>query len=309
MGTQVVTFNPTQLPAFAKSATLGELAKNLSGGGGFSKRISIRGGVFRLIDAGKEISKIDDRHLDVVICAAAPKISRIYYAGTYVEGENKAPDCWSADGLNPDESVKEKQAAVCADCPQNVKGSGQGDSRACRFSQRLAVVLANDIAGQVMQLQLPAQSIFGKGEAENRPLQAYARFLAAQKINPDMVVTRLKFDTDSATPKLFFSATRWLTDSEYQTVGEQAQSDDAQQAVVMQVFQVDTASGEAAPVDKPVLPGRAPKAAKEPSKKPEEEPVAAAPTKREKPNGAPPVGPKAALEQLVSAWAGTDDED
>jgi len=66
----------------------------------------------------------------------------------------------------------------------NVKGSGQGESKACRFSQRLAVVFANDIGGDVMQLQLAATSIFGKEEGDKRPLQAYARYLAAQNVQP-----------------------------------------------------------------------------------------------------------------------------
>jgi hypothetical protein len=89
-------------------------------------------------------------------------------------------------------------------CPQNIKGSGQGESRACRFNQRLAVVLANDLNGDVLQLQLPATSIFGKAEGDNHPLQSYARLLAAQSISPEMVVTRMKFDTQKESPKLFF---------------------------------------------------------------------------------------------------------
>ena len=112
---ELTTFNPSKLPAFAKSAELSSLAKSLAGGDGVSqKRISTKGGVFRLIAGGKEIAAIDDRHLDVVIVQAAPKISRTYYAGTYEEGANSAPTCWSADGDTPDASIDEPQAASCA---------------------------------------------------------------------------------------------------------------------------------------------------------------------------------------------------
>ncbi len=237
----LTTFNPSQLPAFARKGELSEIAKALTGGGtGTSmKRISTKGGVFRLIAGGKEVAAIDDRHLDVVIVNAAPKVSRTFYAGQFVEGQATAPTCWSADGDLPDSSIKEPQSKSCATCPQNIKGSGQGDSRACRFSQRLAVVLANDIEGDVMQLTLAATSIFGKEDGDKRPLQAYARYLAAQSISPETLVTRLKFDTKAAVPKLFFQPVRWLDDTEFETVTAKGQTEDAKRAVTMTVAQTD----------------------------------------------------------------------
>jgi hypothetical protein len=250
----LASFNPNQTPAFARKGELSALTKSLTGGagGGNSKRISIKGGVFRLMADGKEITSIDDRHLDVVIVNAAPKISRTFYAGQYVEGETKGPDCWSADGDKPDASIEEPQASDCASCPMNVKGSGQGDSKACRFSQRLAVVLANDIQGDVMQLTLAATSIFGKEEGDKRPLQAYARYLAAQSINPETLVTRLRFDTKAAVPKLFFQPVRWLEDDEYAVAVKKGESTEAKMAVTMSVSK---------PVDKPLaLEGAKPKA-------------------------------------------------
>ena len=237
----LTTFNPSQLPSFARKGELSSIAKALTGGGtGASmKRISTKGGVFRLIAGGKEVAAIEDRHLDVVIVNAAPKVSRTFYAGQFVEGQATAPNCWSADGDLPDASVTEPQAKSCATCPQNVKGSGQGDSRACRFSQRLAVVLANDIEGDVMQLTLAATSIFGKEDGDKRPLQAYARYLAAQNISPETLVTRLKFDTKAAVPKLFFQPVRWLDDTEFATITDKGQSDEAKKAITMTVSQTD----------------------------------------------------------------------
>jgi hypothetical protein len=261
---ELANFNATQAPAFARKGELSALAKSLTGGtgGGSTKRISIKGGVFRLMADGKEITSIDDRHLDVVIVNAAPKISRTFYAGQYVEGETKGPDCWSADGDKPDASVEEPQASDCASCPMNVKGSGQGDSKACRFSQRLAVVLANDVGGDVMQLQLAATSIFGKEEGEKRPLQAYARYLAAQSINPETLVTRLRFDTKAAVPKLFFQPLRWLEDDEYAVAVKKGESTEAKLAVTMSV---------AKPADKPLqLEGAKPKAKAAPVEEAEE---------------------------------------
>lgn len=300
----ITTFNPSQLPAFARKGELSDIAKALTGGTGVSsKRISTKGGVFRLVAGGKELASIDDRHLDVVIVNAAPKVSRTFYAGQYVEGQTTSPDCWSADGDKPDASAKDKQASTCATCPQNIKGSGQGETRACRFSQRLAVVLANDMEGDVMQLTLAATSIFGKDEGDDRrPLQAYARYLAAQNIGPEMVVTRLKFDTKAAVPKLFFRAVRWLDDVEYATVAEKGQSEDAKRAITMTVAQTDGVKPQM-----PALEGKKPVA------KPAVEAVEAEevdePEVRKETKAKPTAVPKKAgnLASVVDNWDADDE--
>jgi len=297
----VTLFQTGNLPAFAKNRELSAVAKALAGGGVQSgKRISIKGGVFRLVHDGKQIAAIEERYLDIVIVNAAEKISRTFYAGAW-DPENPAPpDCWSADGEKPDAKANAPQSPSCATCPQNIKGSGAGESRACRFNQRLAVVLANDIEGDVLQLQLPATSIFGKAEGDNYPLQAYARWLAAQSISPEMVVTRMKFDTNKESPKLFFRPVRWLTDSEHATAVEKGQSEDAKRAVTMTVAQVDKV--EAKPV---VLEGAPPSAKK--TTKPKEEPA----QEVEEPEvrkevSSPPAPKKNNLASVVADWD-TDD--
>jgi hypothetical protein len=294
---ELTTFNPSKLPAFAKSVELSSLAKSLAGGVGVSqKRISTKGGVFRLIAGGKEVAAIDDRHLDVVIVQAAPKISRTYYAGTYEEGANSAPTCWSADGDTPDASIDEPQAPSCANCPQNAKGSGLGDSRACRFSQRLAVVLANDMEGDIMQLTLAATSIFGKEDGDKRPLQAYARYLAAQSINPETLVTRMRFDTKAAVPKLFFQPMRWLSDEEYAICAKKGQSTEAKQAITMSV---------AKKKDEPIaLEGKKPTAKVEAASDDVDEPEVRKPAT--KPN-AVPAKKAGKLAEVIGEWE-TDDE-
>ncbi len=255
----VAIFNPGQLPAFAQKGELSATAKALAGGSGASgKRVSIKGGVFRLITDGKEVAALDERYMDVVIVNAAPKISRTFYAASYDENKPAPPDCWSADGTKPDASIKAPQATSCVNCPQNVKGSGQGDSRACRYGQKIAVVLANDIEGDVMQLQLSATSIFGDPDGENRPLQAHSRWLVAQGIDPTMLVTRLKFDTKAPVPKLFFKAMRWLTDDEYAVTKVKGESEEALKAITMTVFQQDGGTTVEAPA---AFAGTPPKAA------------------------------------------------
>lgn len=241
--TNIALFNPTNAPSFARNHELSETAKALTGGGvgNSSQRISIKGGVFRLLAGGKEMASIDERFLDVIIVKAAPKVSRIFYAKSY-DGDNiTGPDCWSNDGERPEASAENKQATTCMTCPQNIAGSGQGNSRACRYQQRLAVVLENNIEGAVLQLTLPATSVFGKEDGDKRPLQAFARNLALQNppISPEMIVTRMKFDTKAEAPKLHFAPSRWLTDEEYAIVKTQGDSDEAKRAVVMTVAAAD----------------------------------------------------------------------
>ena len=104
--------------------------------------------------------------MNIVIVNGGRHIARQFYAGKYVAGESSAPDCWSNDGTAPDASVEEPQAKTCEGCPQNIKGSGQGETRACRFKRRVAVILPEEVGGNnhgdIYQLEVASKSIFGK---------------------------------------------------------------------------------------------------------------------------------------------------
>jgi hypothetical protein len=286
------------LPSHLKALDLDDTTKALMGsGGGGAKRISIDGSVWRLLVNGKEIAQKEERNLNVVIVAASSKVSRTYYEGTYKKGQASAPNCWSADGDHPDKSVKEPQAKSCATCPQNVKGSGQGDTRACRFSQRIAVVLDNDISGDVFQLVLPSTSIFGEGEPGKWPLQTYAKMIAAKGVPITAVVTEMRFDTSSSTPKVVFKPVRFLEANEIENAIEQGKSSSAINAITMTVAQTDGVQKLEAPkVEAPKA--EAPKA--EPKVEAEEvdEPVKRS-AKKEEPT------PKKDLSKILSDW---DDE-
>jgi hypothetical protein len=289
------------IPAHLRQGT-DEMTRRLAGGGSGNKRISIRGNVFRMFVDGKEVAKSEERSMDIVIVNAAENVSRQYYEGVYKEGEAKAPDCWSADGIKPDPKAANVQSTACATCPMNIKGSGQGDSRACRYQQRLAVVMANNIENSdVYQLILPAQSLFGKGTGDKMPLQQYAKFLNGHGLGVRSVITEIRFDTNSATPKLTFRAVEPLDEDQFAIVVEKAESEDAINAITMSAAQMDGAKPAApklaapapapAPVVKPVL---------------EEEEDAPAPVVREK-KSAVPAAPANDLNSVLDAW-GDDDE-
>ena len=232
------------LPAHLKNLQLDATTKALMGGSGGTggKRISIRGNVFRMMVDGKEIAQNEDRAMNIIIAAANANVSRTFYAGTYQEGQAMAPTCWSNDGVTPDIKSEQPQASKCASCQQNIKGSGQGDSRACRFSQRLAVLLENDIRGDVYQLTLPAQSIFGAAENGKMPLQSYAKFLGSHGLPVTAVVTEMRFDTASATPRLTFKAVRPLNEEELAMTQDKGQSTEAKLAIAATAAQMDGAT-------------------------------------------------------------------
>jgi len=232
-----------ELPAYLQTAELDDATKALMGGGGSGalKRISIKGGVWRMMVNGKEVAKNEDRNLNVVIAAAAPKYARQFYAKAYSEGsEPTAPDCWSNDGEVPDAKANNPQAKRCVDCPQNVEGSsGSGKSRACKFQQRLAVLLANDIKGDIYALTLPSTSIFGEGAPNKWPIRTYSRMLGSKGIPVTAVVTEMRFDTEVSTPKITFRGLRTLKTEEHEIVIEKGKSEEAKRAITMTVADYD----------------------------------------------------------------------
>ena len=269
------------------------LAGTSDGGGLGARRISIKGGVFREFIGGKEFRVSEERSMNVVIVKAAPKVSRIYYAGSYTEGEAVSPACWSSDSQRPDEKVKEKQSATCLTCPQNIKGSGQGDSRACRYQQRLAVVVDGEVEkGEVYQLVLPPTSVFGDGEKGKLPLQAYARHLKNHGTPITGVVTEMRFDTASPTPKLVFKPVRPVTEDEFNKIQELKDSPAAVQAITLTVAQTDGVK------DKPSLKN----ALAAPVEKVAAEEVEAVEEPKKVPPKKAPVANEPKLEDLVGEW-------
>jgi len=190
--------------------------------GGFTgKKISLRDGVFRVMIDGVEVREYSDTTLKAIIIKAAP-ISRTYYAGEYDKANPSSPTCWSDDTRTgrPSEGVSEegRQSATCFDCQWNIKGSGVGDSRGCRFNQRIAVMLSNEEGGVVdptlFQIQLPATSVFGDNP-QRMSMQAYARHLNTHKTPLASVITELYFEKKRAIPKLLFRPLRAVTEDEF----------------------------------------------------------------------------------------------
>lgn len=234
--TSVIPFNSGNLPAHIARRAKGRSNNALTshvGNGGFPV-LSIKGKVFTLVkqDERKIITRELDGEqvpaaaLEVVIVAANPNLSKVWYKGGYEDGANSKPDCFSNDGIAPDDSVESPQAKKCATCPKNVWGSGSnGKGKACGDSRRVALS-APDQINEPMLLRVPAASL--------KPLAEYGKKLDNRGVGFESVVTKIKFDMEEATPKLVFVPVGFLDEDQVNQVDEIAKSDKVQQIIGLQ---------------------------------------------------------------------------
>lgn len=225
-------------PGLVGSAVDDDTRAVAGAGGSQSKRISIEGGVFRKVVGGKEVAKIEDRHMEVVFVKMAHTPNRQYYAEAYTKGQKISPTCWSSDAKVPDAEVKNPISESCEKCPMSVKGSGQsGKGSACRISWRTAVVLPGDPNGDVMQLVIPGASCFGEPKGNTRPFRPYIQYLANNNVSAGRLITKMQFDTDSSAPKLLFSAVGAVGEEHIPAIQAQGKSAAAERAVKLTVYQ------------------------------------------------------------------------
>jgi hypothetical protein len=295
-----ITLLNQDLPDFLQSAGVSELTKQLAGRTGV-KRIVPKNGIFRKVVGGEEMGKVKG-DLNVVVVNASPKVGRIFYAKQWsADAEPTAPDCFSNDGVAPDDGSANKQSDRCDSCEQNIKGSGMGNSKACRYSRRIAVVLEEDfgtsIEGSVYQMNLSSKSLFGDSVGDNtHPFESYTKYLSNNGKSLDYVVTQLSFNEDNDNQSILFTPTRFINKGEYAVTSKAAALPETQKLVVMTPYQADT-SGRATKLEAPKA--EAPKAKVEV----EEDDAVEVPKKREskKTVEATPASKKS-LDSVVAAW-------
>jgi hypothetical protein len=170
--------------------------------------------------------------MEAVIVGANPRLSKTWYAKAWTpDSEPQAPDCFSLDGIGPDPESTDPQNDLCASCPQNAWGSkvtptGQ-QIKACSDQKRLAIVAADDPEGPVYLLSVTPAALKG--------LNQYQKELSVRGIPPEIVKTKISFDTNASFPKLSFSFGGFL--------------DEGIQSIVDQLFgsdQVKEITGEVA---------------------------------------------------------------
>ena len=290
----VALFNQ-QLPDYLKEVEIDEVTRALTGGNTGVKRIALGNNKFILKVNGAEISKSNNSKMEIVIVNASPNVSRTFYAKAWDPKADAAPpDCWSNDGERPDASVKEPQSPMCMNCPQDIAGSGQGSTKACRKNRRIAVALAADLNGDVYQMTLQSKSIFydskKPGDLDHMPFDQYVRYVGSQGYNLNTLVTEMRFDEDSTVGKLFFRPVRFLEKDEWEVAKKQGETKTAKSAITMTVAQVDGVKKLEAPAVK-VEAGTVE--------------VIAEPTKRVEKKAAEPA-PKRDLKAVMGDWSNDD---
>lgn len=276
---------------------LSDLAKSLSTATTMRRIQTNTNGTFKRIVNGEQIGNAVRGEINVIILHALPKVSRIYYKEKYdPSGEPTLPNCWSNLGDKPEAGAGDKQHSNCAECPQNVKGSGDKGGRACRFQRRISVLVEGDASGDVYQFNIPAGSLFGKGTGNVHPFESYVKFLLANGESPDNVVTNISYDLNADTMELLFTPLRNISDEEYEIVRAAQSKPETKMYTMITVAQTDgvkkqpAAAKEAAPA----------KVAR--SVEPEDD-VVEEPVKRTAKKAEPPVQAKANLADVVSKWS------
>ena len=203
-----------------------------------TKRISLRGGVFRKIVGGKEVSTANSSVMNVIIIKMAHTPSRVYYKDSYEEGKRVSPVCWSNNSNKPDTEVRKPQAKSCHTCPSSVRGSGFGGvGTSCRISWRVAIVLANDPEGDILELVLPSNSCFGKEEKGKWPFKTYIQMLAGNNVSAGRIVTKMQFDPNSGFDRILFSPVSGVEEQHKEILVRQASSQAALSAIKLTVYQ------------------------------------------------------------------------
>ena len=228
--TAVTKFEEAKVPTFfrapAESATnaLAALAPTTF------PYLSIKGKRFAVVRNKEEtpIMRLDDEDtpanaIEIVLVNTAPTFCKVFYAAGYTEGAKDKPTCYSNDGLTPARDAAEKQADHCATCDHNAWGTGpNGKGKACSDSLRLAIAFVDSINDPIL-LRVPPASL--------KNITEYAAFLSRKGAPMEGLVTKLKFDSEEATPKLQFSAVRYLTEEQYNEALEVAKAPITQQII------------------------------------------------------------------------------
>jgi hypothetical protein len=300
-----ITVIDQDLPDFLQASGISELTKSLMGSTG-TKRIVPKNGIFRKEIGGKEMGKVKG-DLNVIIVNSSPKVGRIFYAAQWTpDAKPVPPDCFSNDGNVPDAGSANKQADRCDSCPQNIKGSGMGNSKACRYSRRIAVLLEDDfgtaLEGEVYQMNLASKSLFGESpSATEHVFESYVKYLGNNGKSLDWYITKLSFNENNDNQSILFSAVEHIKRHHYDVITKVGNTPEVQKLVTMTPFQAQTdgaAKLEAPKAEAPKSVAPAPKAAKvEAEEVPE-------PTKRESKKVEPPAPTaKRDLNSVLAAWS------
>lgn len=230
--TQLAILPPdqVQLPAYAMApATAAQVALrgSLDETGGISlRRITPDNGRFNFMINDNPVA--DPGPLNIVVVAFAPRMGRNFYAGAFVKGSSGSrPDCWSADGITPDDDVPAatKQSPSCATCPKSMKGSKIVDGRemaACALFQKIVVSPADKLGStnDIYLMQINATSVLSQNVPS--PYMSYRDYLSwfrqrnasGANVLPQHALTEISFVVRADAPNhMQFRIANWAPEA------------------------------------------------------------------------------------------------
>ena len=222
-GQQVATLDRNNLPAHLQGVTP-QAGNALDAGAGIGgPRLSIKGKQFRFIENDQERVHPFGQPLHVIMVIADPHegVAKNFYEGSYVEGEDQAPVCYSSDGVTPDAGAEKPQCSTCAACPHNkfgtsVKQDGtMGAGKACRDFKRVYVIPYDQPTSDVYEMRIPPTSF--------KPMQNYGRELSRAGVPLHGAVTTLNFTSDTS-PVLTFQFGGYVPGDAFAKINERVTS-------------------------------------------------------------------------------------
>ena len=127
--------------------------------------------------------------IDVVIVDHV--VAKQYFDSDYDEDNPVPPACFalkpSSKNIAPHDDAPDPQAEVCEDCWANEWASGRGRGKACKDKNRLALLHAEDLEGDLALLEVPVTS----GSAFNQYIKGLT---AAADLPCYAVMTRMTMD-------------------------------------------------------------------------------------------------------------------
>jgi hypothetical protein len=186
--------NTPALPAYLQSRQSQRVAEGAADGIGSSlpPHISIRGNNFTLVDAAGNKADVPTKYLDVCFVDRSEVVCKQYYENDFVDGADDPPTCWSANGVAPSIEASKPQAATCAVCDWNARGSDVSKLsgkpiKACRDEKWTAVILPL-YPTMVFQFKVTPGSF--------KAWKGYTDKFKGQQTDLSDVVTRLAFEKD-----------------------------------------------------------------------------------------------------------------
>jgi hypothetical protein len=117
-----------------------------------------------------------------------------------------------------------------------------GNSKSCRYSRRIAVLLEDDfgtaLEGEVYQMNLASKSLFGNSPTPTAHMfESYVKYLGNNGKSLDWYITKLSFNEDNDNQSILFSAVEHIKRSQYDVITRVGNTPEVQKMVIMTPFQ------------------------------------------------------------------------